>query len=185
MFGSTGRFSQDIDLDATSVQSYEDEIDSALDAHRPYCGIAFEIDSFRHSGDGNFSGTIACNHDGGQGHFELQISYRLNPILEPRQLALVPQTYFKHVECGVPTLFGLDPYEMIGEKLMAMNEHASDQGRIAFGTKPQLPACIERSRHRGEIVGCSPQSLRAHSGNRTPVSVHISTTVPRRASDES
>jgi hypothetical protein len=27
----------------------------------------------------------------------------------------------KHVECGVPVLFGLDPYEMIGEKIMACN----------------------------------------------------------------
>jgi uncharacterized protein len=121
VFGSTGRFSQDIDLDATSHHSYEDEIDSALNTHRPYHGITFDIDTFRHSEDGNFSGTIAYNHAGGSGHFELQISYRLDPILEPRQLDLVPQTYLKHVECGIPSLFGLDPYEMIGEKIMACN----------------------------------------------------------------
>jgi hypothetical protein len=84
-------------------------------------GVTLEIDTFRHSEDGNFSGTIAYAHANGEGHFELQISYRLDPILEPRPLGLVPQTYLKHVECGIPILFGLDPYEMIGEKIMACN----------------------------------------------------------------
>lgn len=121
VFGSTGRFSQDIDLDATAHQSYENDISDALANHSPYHGVTLEIDTFRHSEDGNFSGTIAYAHANGEGHFELQISYRLDPILEPRPLELVPQTYLKHVECGIPVLFGLDPYEMIGEKIMASN----------------------------------------------------------------
>jgi uncharacterized protein len=121
VFGSTGRFSQDIDLDAIAQHGYEDEIEEALTSRRPYHGIAFELASIRYSDDGNFSGTIGYEHADGHGHFELQISYRLDPILEPRALELAPQTYFKHVECGVPVLFGLDPYEMIGEKIMACN----------------------------------------------------------------
>lgn len=121
VFGSTGRFSQDIDLDATAEHSYEAEVEEAVKSRRPYHGIAFELASFRYSDDGNFSGTIGYEHPDGSGHFELQISYRLDPILEPRQLDLAPQTYFKHLECGVPILFGLDPYEMIGEKIMACN----------------------------------------------------------------
>lgn len=121
VFGSTGRFSQDIDLDAIAQHGYEDEIEEAVSSRRPYHGIVFELASIRYSDDGNFSGTIAYEHADGRGHFELQISYRLDPILEPRLLELAPQTYFRHVECGVPVLFGLDPYEMIGEKIMACN----------------------------------------------------------------
>ncbi|MGH2953018.1 MAG: nucleotidyl transferase AbiEii/AbiGii toxin family protein [Solirubrobacterales bacterium] len=121
VFGSTGRFSQDIDLDATAQHSYEEAIEEAVSSRRPYHGIAFKLDSFRYSTDGNFSGTIGYEHADGSGHFELQISYRLDPILEPVRLDLATQTYFKHVECGVPVLFGIDPYEMIGEKIMACN----------------------------------------------------------------
>lgn len=121
VFGSTGRFSQDIDLDATAQHGYEEEIEEAVSARRPYHGITFQLATFRYSDEGNFSGSINYEHTDGSGRFELQISYRLDPILEPRQLDLATQTYFKHVECGVPTLFGLDPYEMIGEKIMACN----------------------------------------------------------------
>jgi predicted nucleotidyltransferase component of viral defense system len=59
LFGSTGRFSQDIDLDATDENAYEDQIHDALVA-RPYHGITFDIESFRHSLDGNFSGTVSA-----------------------------------------------------------------------------------------------------------------------------
>jgi predicted nucleotidyltransferase component of viral defense system len=53
------------------------------------------------------------------GSFELQISYRLNPMLAPRDLALLEQEYTARVEFPAPVLHGLDPYEMIGEKIMA------------------------------------------------------------------
>lgn len=98
IFGSTGRFSQDIDLDATH------------------------------------SGTVEYRHDGGEGAFELQISYRLDPVLEPVELRLQEQSYFVKAseECGVPQLFGLDPYEMIGEKIMACNRRQGGSSKDVY-----------------------------------------------------
>jgi hypothetical protein len=47
--------------------------------------------------------------------------------------------------------------QLIGEIALSlnMNEHAREGQRNDFGKKTTLPACIERSRHRGEIVGLS------------------------------
>jgi hypothetical protein len=42
-----------------------------------------------------------------------------------------PQPYFTRVECAIPTLYGLDPYEMIGEKIMACNR------RVGGSAKPR------------------------------------------------
>jgi uncharacterized protein len=149
VFGSTGRFSQDVDLDATHRNGFEADIEAAFAAHDPYHDIRFAVPSFRYSEHENFSGTVHYEHANGTGVFELQISYRLNPILEPRALALVPQGYFARVECGVPTLFGLDPYEMIGEKLMACNRRlggsAKDVYDLYLWTRRPFDAALVRS----------------------------------------
>jgi predicted nucleotidyltransferase component of viral defense system len=132
VFGSTGRFSQDIDLDATHRNGFEADIEAAFAAHNPYHGIRFSMPNFRYSQDDNFSGTVHYEHQAGVGVFELQISYRLDPILEPRALTLAPQGYFARVECGVPDLFGIDPYEMIGEKLMACNRRLGGSAKDVY-----------------------------------------------------
>lgn len=132
VFGQTGRFSQDVDLDATHENGFEATIDEALASENPFCGIAFSIPNFRYSEEGNFSGTVAYEHEHGVGNFELQISYRLDPILEPVDLQLVPQTYFKHVEFDAPDLYGLDPYEMIGEKIMACNRRRGGSAKDVY-----------------------------------------------------
>lgn len=121
VFGSTGRFSQDIDLDAMHENGFEAEIEAAFAERTPFHGIAFSIPHFRYSDDGNFSGTIEYEHERRGGRFELQISYRLHPILDSRDLPLQEQSYFARVEFEPPLLHGLDPYEMIGEKIMACN----------------------------------------------------------------
>lgn len=132
VFGSTGRFSQDIDLDATADTGLEAEIEATFADHNPYHGIAFAIPTFRYSDEGNFSGTVGYEHDHGAGRFELQISYRMAPILDARPLVLEDQTYFRHVECGVPTLYGLDPYEMIGEKIMACSRRIGGSSKDVY-----------------------------------------------------
>lgn len=132
VFGNTGRFSQDIDLDATTEAGLEAEIEAALSNHNPYHGIAFTIPGFRYSDEGNFSGTVGYEHDHGAGRFELQISYRMTPVLDARPLVLVAQTYFRHVECGAPTLYGLDPYEMIGEKIMACSRRIGGSSKDVY-----------------------------------------------------
>jgi hypothetical protein len=132
VFGSTGRFSQDIDLDATERNGFEAEIEQALAARSPFYGISLEILGFRYSSEGNFSGTIGYEHEHGSGQFDLQISYRINPILDPVDLVLQPQGYFSRVEFAPPVLHGLDPYEMIGEKLMACNRRLHGSGKDVY-----------------------------------------------------
>jgi predicted nucleotidyltransferase component of viral defense system len=132
VFGSTGRFSQDIDLDATHKNGLEAQIETDLAQRNPYYEIAFQIATFRYSQDGNFSGTVAYEHPHGSGAFELQISYRLDPILQPRDLPLAEQPYFSRVECRIPTLYGLDPYEMIGEKIIACNRRLGGSAKDIY-----------------------------------------------------
>jgi hypothetical protein len=127
-------FSQDIDLDASHRNGYEEAVEAAFQPAQPYYGIEFSLPRFRYSSDDNFSGTVEYRHDGGEGAFELQISYRLDPILEPVDLTLQEQSYFAKAseECGVPRLFGLDPYEMIGEKIMACNRRQGGSSKDVY-----------------------------------------------------
>jgi predicted nucleotidyltransferase component of viral defense system len=111
VFGSAGRFSQDVDLDAEHEHGFEAEIERAFAERTLFHGIAFSIPQFRYSREGNFSGTVEYEHEDGGGRFELQISYRLDPILDSRDLALQEQSYFRRVEFDPPLLHGLDPYE--------------------------------------------------------------------------
>lgn len=132
VFGQTGRFSQDIDLDATHENGFEAGIEAAFLDHSPFHGISFTIPNFRYSADGNFSGRVRYEHQHGSGTFELQISYRLEPILDPVDLELVQQLYFRHVEFDPPRLSGLDPYEMIGEKVMACNRRRGGSAKDVY-----------------------------------------------------
>lgn len=132
VFGSTGRFSQDIDLDATRQDDFEGKVLDAFDARSPFHGITLAMDNPRHSGDGNFGAHVLYAHANGSGRFELQISYRLDPVLEPVTLTLQEQSYHRHTECGVPDLAGLNPYEMIGEKIMACNRRMGGSGKDVY-----------------------------------------------------
>lgn len=134
IFGSTGRFSQDIDLDATHKNGFEEAVEAAFHPDQPYYGIEFSLPRFRYSSDDNFSGTVEYRHADGAGAFELQISYRLDPILTPVDLALQEQSYFAKAsqECGPPQLFGLNPYEMIGEKIMACNRRQGGSSKDVY-----------------------------------------------------
>ena len=106
IFGSTGRFSQDIDLDAIHRNGFEEMVEGVFQPGRPYHSIEFSLPRFRYSAEDNFSGSVEYRHADGEGAFELQISYRLDPILEPVELTLQEQSYFGKVrqECGVPRL---------------------------------------------------------------------------------
>ncbi len=132
IFGQMGRFSQDIDMDAAHENGFEAAIEAVFSEGSPFHGIAFSIVNFRYSEDGNFSGNIAYRHGNGDGAFELQISYRLDPILNPVDLPLVDQPYFRHVEFSPPLLYGLDPYEMVAEKIMACNRRRGGSAKDIY-----------------------------------------------------
>lgn len=54
--------------------------------------------------------------------------------MEPVDLTLQQQSYFAKAseECGVPRLYGLDPYEMIGEKIMACNRRRGGSSKDVY-----------------------------------------------------
>jgi predicted nucleotidyltransferase component of viral defense system len=66
------------------------------------------------------------------GRFELQISYRIDPILDSRDLTLQEQSNFRRVEFEPPLLHGLDPYEMVGEKIMACNRRLGGSAKDVY-----------------------------------------------------
>jgi predicted nucleotidyltransferase component of viral defense system len=132
VFGSTGRFSRDLDFDAAYHNGFEAELERAIQERRPFFDIRFSIADLRYSSDNNFSATIEYSHDHAGNHFELQISYRAVGVLPARDLTLVPQSYFRRLEYAVPGLHGLDPYEMIGEKIMACNRRVGGSGKDPY-----------------------------------------------------
>jgi predicted nucleotidyltransferase component of viral defense system len=134
-FGSSGRFSEDIDLDAVDKSDFESAIEELFAGRSPYHGINFSFSSTRWSDDANenFSGTVHYETpEAASGTFELQISYRMQPILDPRVLILQPQSYHKAVEFQAPALWGLDPYEMIAEKIVACNRRQGGSAKDVY-----------------------------------------------------
>jgi len=132
VFGETGRYSKDIDTDATHENGFEATIEAALSEQSPFYGIAFWVPHFRYSAGDNFSGHISYERAHGSGNFALQISYRLAPILAPVGLPLQPQSHFAYVECDPPVLSGLGPYEMIGDKVMACNRRLGGSAKDVY-----------------------------------------------------
>ncbi len=132
VFGSTGRFSRDLDFDAAYRNGFEADLERVIQERRPFFDIRFSIADFRYSSDNNFSATIDYTHDQAANHFELQISYRAVGVLPAHDLALMSQSYFRRLDCAVPGLYGLDPYEMIGEKIMACNRRVGGSGKDPY-----------------------------------------------------
>lgn len=130
VFGSIGRFSEDIDLEARAKNGFEAEIEAIFQER--YHGIQLAFDDVRYSTEENFSGTVAFSHDHGAGTFELQISYRQSLILPTVDLHIAQAHYHSRVECGMPVLHGLDPYEMIAEKLMACSRRLGGSGKDIY-----------------------------------------------------
>lgn len=133
-FGSQERFSQDIDLDAPQRNGFDGAVEEAFVARNPFHDIRFSFANTRWSEDENenFSGTVAYEHPEGGGRFELQLSYRMHPVLDPRDLILAEQEYFKRVEFEAPVLHGLDIYEMVGEKIMACNRRQGGSAKDVY-----------------------------------------------------
>lgn len=130
VFGSLGRFSEDIDLDARHKNGFEADIEEIFTSE--YHGLQFRFGDVRYSEEENFSGTVEFTHENGEGKFELQISYRMTIILPTVDLKLASTPYESRVECGIPVLHGLDPYEMIAEKVMACSRRLKGSGKDVY-----------------------------------------------------
>jgi predicted nucleotidyltransferase component of viral defense system len=93
IFGSAGRFSEDLD---------------------------FTLDSDRPDDDISFGGEVLYSHSWNDaGRFRLQVSLRERPTLPVVPGAMKPQAYFSHLEFDLFDVRSLEPIEMIAEKVRA------------------------------------------------------------------
>ncbi len=133
VFGSSGRFSQDIDLLAVDADEPKAE-DQLLDGlvRDQYHGLVFEAADFRYSLEGNFAAVVEYRHDYGAGRFELQISHRRDLVLPTRMVGLIAQTYFQRLEFAPAMLHNVHPIEMLAEKLLACARRLGGSGKDVY-----------------------------------------------------
>ena len=121
-FGSSGRFSEDLDFTLDTDRSEDDVLVGLLDAFdREHCGIAFTCSEYyKTEGDASFGAEVLYRHAWNEaGRFRLQVSLRERPTLPVVARAMQPQSYFKHLEFEPFTIRSLQDLEMIAEKVRA------------------------------------------------------------------
>jgi predicted nucleotidyltransferase component of viral defense system len=127
VFGSSGRFSEDLDFTLTSDQPEDDVLVHLIEAfNRAYFGIRFRFDEYYKTQDDNsFGGDVFYSHAwNNSGHFRLQVSLRERPTLPIIAQTLQPQSYFTQLEFEPPQLRALAAIEMIAEKVRAAFQRA-------------------------------------------------------------
>ncbi len=133
VFGSAGRFSQDIDLLGVDIAEpkAEDQLLDGLGSDQ-YHGLAFGAADFRYSLEGNFGAVVEYHHDYGAGSFELQISHRRDLVLPTRMVELIQQTYFSRLEFTPATVNNVHPVEMLAEKILACARRLGGSGKDVY-----------------------------------------------------
>lgn len=84
VFGSSGRFSEDLDFTLATDRSEDDVLMRVVEVfNRPYHGVAFAFDEYyKTDNDTSFGGDVSYRHDwNSRGHFRLQVSLRERPTM--------------------------------------------------------------------------------------------------------
>lgn len=127
MFGSSGRFSEDLDFTLASEQPVDDVLTSLVGVfNRTYHGITFAFDEYyKTDDDTSFGGDVFYRHNwNDRGHFRLQVSLRERPTLPVVARPMQPQSYFAQLELAPPEVRILAPIEMMAEKVRASFQRA-------------------------------------------------------------
>lgn len=127
VFGSTGRFSEDLDFTLESDEPEDDVLERAVDAlNREHYGIAFAFDDYYKTNDEtSFGGDVLYRHAwNAAGRFRLQVSLRERATLPVTALALKHQAYFGRLEFALFEVRSLQAIEMIAEKVRAAFQRA-------------------------------------------------------------
>jgi predicted nucleotidyltransferase component of viral defense system len=122
VFGSAGRFSEDLDFTIDSELPEDDVLVRLVEVlNQEHHGIAFELDEYyKTDGDTSFGGDVRYRHDWNEaGWFRLQVSLRERPTLEVTALPMQPQAYFAHLEFDLFDVRSLETIEMVAEKVRA------------------------------------------------------------------
>jgi predicted nucleotidyltransferase component of viral defense system len=122
VFGSAGRFSEDLDFTIASAKP-EDDILVRLAAsfNRDHHGIAFALKDFYKTDDGaSFGGDVHYRHEwNDSGRFRLQVSLRERPTLPVNALPMLAQGFFSQLEFEPFPVRSLAVVELASEKVRA------------------------------------------------------------------
>ena len=127
IFGSAGRFSEDLDFTLDSEEPEDDVLARVVETFsREHHGITFALDDYyKTDGDTSFGGDVLYRHAWNDaGRFRLQVSLRERPTLPVVALAMKPQAYFGQLEFDLFDVRSLPTIEMIAEKVRAAFQRA-------------------------------------------------------------
>ncbi|MCK5796839.1 MAG: nucleotidyl transferase AbiEii/AbiGii toxin family protein [Deltaproteobacteria bacterium] len=127
IFGSGGRFSEDLDFTLDSERKEDDVLINLVESlNRKHYDISFVFEEYyKTDGDTSFGGDITYSHAWNDaGRFRLQVSLRERPTLLVVPTAMRHQAYFNHLEIEIPEVRCLQSIEMIGEKVRAAYQRA-------------------------------------------------------------
>ncbi len=122
VFGSMGRFSEDLDFTLDSDEPEDDVLERIVETfNREEHGITFSLDDYyKTQDDASFGGDVLYRHAWNDaGRFHLQVSLRERPTLPVVSPPMNPQAYLRHVEFELFDVRSLEPIEMIAEKIRA------------------------------------------------------------------
>ncbi len=127
VFGSSGRFSEDLDFTVDSDGPEDDVLEQIVETfNREHHGITFSLDDYYKTQDDlSFGGDVRYRHAWNDaGRFDLQVSLRERPTLPVVALPMKPQAYFRQVEFELFSVRSLEATEMIAEKVRAAFQRA-------------------------------------------------------------
>ena len=127
VFGSSGRFSEDLDFTLATDQDEDDVLMRVVEVfNRSHHGVVFTFDEYYKTGDDtSFGGDVFYRHDwNSRGHFRLQVSLRERPTLPVVARPMQPQGYFAQLEFTPPAMRTMAPLEMVAEKVRASFQRA-------------------------------------------------------------
>ena len=122
VFGSAGRFSEDLDFTLDSDRHEDDVLTDLVEVfNAEHHGITFTFDEYYKTTDEtSFGGDVLYRHAWNDtGRFQLQVSLRERPTLPAVAVAMKPQAYFSHLEFEPFDVRALEAIEMIAEKVRA------------------------------------------------------------------
>jgi hypothetical protein len=122
VFGSSGRFSEDLDFTIDSVEADDEVLVRVVEAfNREYLGITVTLDEYyKTDDDSSFGGDVLYRHSWNDaGRFRLQVSLRERPTLPATVRPLLHQAHFDRFEFQPFGVRSLETIEMVAEKVRA------------------------------------------------------------------
>lgn len=127
IFGSAGRFSEDLDFTLDTILAEDDMLIQVVDSfNRESYGIAYTFEEYYKTEDAtSFGGDVLYRHEwNAAGRFRLQVSLRERPTLPAAWRVMKTQPYYRYLEFEPFEVRSLESIEIIAEKVRAAYQRA-------------------------------------------------------------